>query len=939
MRTWRPAVWGLAGVLLSSCLHAGVNRWTTQGPLTGYVDALAVDPASPDIVYAGTRLGGVFKSANAGAHWSSVSQGWTYFEGGFWPLALAIDPQTPSTIYAGTAGGGVWKSTDGGNTWRQRADGFDPVAKTVNGLAIDPSQPDTIYAATNNGVFRSVDAGCTWVSSNSGLPTNPTYFYTNTIQIDPADPATLYLGTFANSLFKSTNAGATWFPAGNGLPYTNVSTVVIDPVNSTHLFLADGFYIPDIGGGTGLVLESDDAAVSWHPASTSLPDGFYGSIAFDPASPLTVYAASRGLGVFRSDDGGATWFPKSAGLLDLRVGPLAVGPGQRLVAGTDGFGVFRSDDGAAHWAAVPTGFDAALTTGLSIGVSNPDVIFARGEFFLDGLARSADAGQTWQVVGNGLPRPSATYAVAVDPEDADVVYVSQPIADGGPWAFKSTNGGDTWTQITTSALYDRIYYFSFDPSDPQVVYAGGFLFHWSNDGGATWMTSSTPLNFPSPILARPGEPLITLSSPTSYTRYPYLSTDGGDTWILSATGLPDATATLAADPSDGSRLYAGTPGHGIYVSTDSGATWTPTGAPANITFGSIAVDPGDSTHLVATAQAYVPPDTTPPALVAYPPQGVLETRDGGATWAPLNRGLDPPALQALEVAFAPDGQTIYLATPQSIQDYSFSASPWPAPGLVTPSSGPSAGGTAVTVGGRAFQIGAVVSVGGNAATGVTVVDTASITATTPSGAAGAADVLVRNPDGQFETLPRGFVYDFDDVPAGSDFHSGVVRLAQAGVTAGCGGNNFCPADSLTRGQMAVFLEKALHGPDFDLPKPPIHLDDVLPCSPEGPFILQLASEGLTVGCGIDVFCPDAPNTRAQGAVFILKAVHGSAYEPPPATGTVFSDVPAGAFAADFIEQLAAEGLTVGCGGGLFCPDNPLTRGQAAAYIAQSLLAP
>jgi hypothetical protein len=61
--------------------------------------------------------------------------------------------------------------------------------------------------------------------------------------------------------------------------------------------------------------------------------------------------------------------------------------------------------------------------------------------------------------------------------------------------------------------------------------------------------------------------------------------------------------------------------------------------------------------------------------------------------------------------------------------------------------------------------------------------------------------------------------------------------------------------------------------------------------------------------------------------------------PPPATGTLFTDVPASAFAANFIEQLAAEGVTVGCGGGLFCPDAPLTRGQAAAYITASILPP
>ena len=74
-------------------------------------------------------------------------------------------------------------------------------------------------------------------------------------------------------------------------------------------------------------------------------------------------------------------------------------------------------------------------------------------------------------------------------------------------------------------------------------------------------------------------------------------------------------------------------------------------------------------------------------------------------------------------------------------------------------------------------------------------------------------------------------------------------------------------------------------------------------------------------------------------MFILKAEHGASDVPPPATGLVFADVPPNGFAADDIEQLAAEGITVGCGGALFCLDADPTRGQAAAYITARLLGP
>ncbi len=83
------------------------------------------------------------------------------------------------------------------------------------------------------------------------------------------------------------------------------------------------------------------------------------------------------------------------------------------------------------------------------------------------------------------------------------------------------------------------------------------------------------------------------------------------------------------------------------------------------------------------------------------------------------------------------------------------------------------------------------------------------------------------------------------------------------------------------------------------------------------------------------YCPAAPLTRAAMAVLLLKTEHGSDFVPPPATGTVFADVPADAFAAAWIEQLAAEGVTAGCGAGNFCPDATVSRAQAAALVVRA----
>lgn len=100
-------------------------------------------------------------------------------------------------------------------------------------------------------------------------------------------------------------------------------------------------------------------------------------------------------------------------------------------------------------------------------------------------------------------------------------------------------------------------------------------------------------------------------------------------------------------------------------------------------------------------------------------------------------------------------------------------------------------------------------------------------------------------------------------------------------------------------------------------------------------------DGLTTGCGSAPprFCPDQPLNRAEMAVFLLRAKHGGAYTPPAATGTVFADVPVNYWAASWIEQLAAEGITTGCAPGLYCPEAPVSRAQMAAFLTRTFSLP
>lgn len=233
---------------------------------------------------------------------------------------------------------------------------------------------------------------------------------------------------------------------------------------------------------------------------------------------------------------------------------------------------------------------------------------------------------------------------------------------------------------------------------------------------------------------------------------------------------------------------------------------------------------------------------------------------------------------------------------------------------IAPASGPAAGGTAVSISGTNFDPGVAVTIGGLGAGNVVRVSNTQITAQTPALPPGSlSDVVVTNPDTTAGTLLLGWVADFLDVPAAHQFHEFVARLVSNGVTVGCGGGLYCVDNPTTRAQMAVFLLRARLG--FCFTPPPATgtvFADVAAANIYAAWIEELERQGLTAGCGNGNYCPDASVTRAQMAVFLLNTAYGPGYVPPAATGTVFDDVPQGAFADDWIEDLVARGITAGC---------------------------
>jgi hypothetical protein len=183
---------------------------------------------------------------------------------------------------------------------------------------------------------------------------------------------------------------------------------------------------------------------------------------------------------------------------------------------------------------------------------------------------------------------------------------------------------------------------------------------------------------------------------------------------------------------------------------------------------------------------------------------------------------------------------------------------------------------------------------------------------------------------------------FADVPFSYWANGFIERLYSYGVTGGCSTSplNYCPNSNVTRASMAVFILRAKYG---DAYVPPTATGTVFTDVPAGSFaaayIEALYAEGITGGCGGGKYCPNKTITRAEMAVFILRGIYGNAYVPPTASGTMFDDVPSGYWAAAWIEAMAGEGITSGCGSNKFCPSNPVTRAEMAVFLVTAFNLP
>lgn len=633
-------------ILTATPTGAGVHRWTPVGPEGGTVTQLLPDPTTPDVVWALVDHR-PFRSADGGLTWSERSTGLPF------PLlqppveSLAIDRAQPDTLLA--KAGGLYRTTDAGVSWSLVLE-----ASTLGSsfhLQGDPTAPGTFYVVNGLGplrVRRSTDHGATWAPVGNDL-VSPLITVVGGFAVDPLTPGRWYAQTAAgtNHLFVSTDFGASWIERGTGLPATDhLTDLFVAPTNPTTIWIASA--------GSGLH-RSTDAGATFARSGPVRKDAYV--VAVDPSDAQTVLAldgSARPNQYWRSSDVGTSWarrdvhvtrLPKPA-ITALAIDPFAA---TRLWAGTSRDGILASTDGAASWTPANAGLPRERTVCTLAAEPDGGTLHA----IADGnLWTTRDGGTSWLPNTPDLAPPDAlakVTGVALDPNDADVVYAASP---GG--VFKSVDAGATWGPSGTGLPSSGARGVAVDPSASQTVYATTAAgVYRSLDGG-----TSFALRGPGAFTTVAVDP--TLTSTLYFDGGVAVSTDGG----LSTTTpeliepfvdppgavLVDLIASVAPSPTAPGLVYAGvdaTLGNmpqiwnegSLGLSTNRLGTYDEL-SPVRTT--ALRVDPADELHLYVGV-----------------PEGARRSRDGGTTLESFRAGLG-----GTPCAFAggAPGQPLYAGT-------------------------------------------------------------------------------------------------------------------------------------------------------------------------------------------------------------------------------------------------------------------------------------
>lgn len=631
--------------------------------------------------------------------------------------SIDVVTDQPDIMYAGSASGGLWKSVSGGIDWEPVFN--DQTTASIGAVAIQQSNPSVVWVGTGegnprnslnggDGIYRTLDGGKTW--TKMGLEKTR---HIHRIIIHPDDPNTVYVGAIGSpwgehqerGIYKTTDGGKTW----NQILFTNIRSgaadLVMDPSNPNKLIAAmwehkrDPWFFKSGGPGSGLYVTHDGGA-TWKQRTDEdgLPKGELGriGIAIAPSRPNVVYALieSKKNALYRSNDGGFKWEKINDGndignrpfyYSEIYVDPV----NENRVYSIFTYVNVSVDGGKSFTQLMPAyGVDNGVHPdhhAWYIHPNNPDFMIDGND---GGLNITRDRGQTWRFVEN-LP-VGQFYHVSVDNDIPYNVYGG--MQDNGSWAgpayvwraqgirnhyWQEVSFGDGFdvlpdprdsrygistAQQGYASIYDRKTGYNEmvrptypdgdvelrfnwnvgmarDPQNPSTVYFGSQFVHRSMDGGQNWEIISPDLTTNDPEKQKQGE-------------------SGGLT--MDATGAENYCTILVIEPSplNSDVLWVGTDDGNIQLSRNGGDTWTNVGGnlpglPKGTWITQIKASNKNEGEALMVANDYRRFNYTP---YAY------RTRDYGQTWQRIVDGSDAVSYALAIVEDPEEARLLFLGT-------------------------------------------------------------------------------------------------------------------------------------------------------------------------------------------------------------------------------------------------------------------------------------
>jgi photosystem II stability/assembly factor-like uncharacterized protein len=619
----------------------------------GRVNSIEVSPTDPNLLFAGTAAGGIWKSTNNGGAWTPVNITAIPVIG---ISDIAISTKAPLIMYAATgdANGarpgdltgypaytyGIIKSTDGGNSWAPTGLTYDAVQNAVIArLWIDPRDENIVVAATYSGIMRTTDGGKSWKQQASGT-------YRDLIG-NPSVVSVLYASTYrlngGAQILRSTDAGVTWeatysIPGANRirLAVTKANANVVAAVASNYQSQGlEGVYKSTDGGKTFAELPTNLNLLGWNAdGRDSRGQGFYDlAMEISPTNANVMFVG--GINAWRTTNNGSSWV-LSAHWTGAGGAPwvhadhhyFKFHPTQNRLYSTHDGGIARSTDQGISWRDISNGMKIQQYYGLATSNTNPSLTIAGAQDNGTALSKNNGSSFVHTLDGDGM-------MAAIDYVDPSIMYGSQYY--GAFW--RTTNQGTNWTFASNqNARGDNraawVAPIAADPKTQGTVYIGYGNVYKSTNAGSSWskisnISSSVPTRW---ISVAPSDPKYIY---VAYDNALWFTTNGGTNW-QQQTGLSGFIMGVEVHPTDPKTFYVALGGFSagqklMRVSNGTVTNLTGNGLP-NVPCNTVVYQRGGTNRL------FVGTDL-----------GVFFSDEGSGFWQPYGTGMPPIMVSSMRL--------------------------------------------------------------------------------------------------------------------------------------------------------------------------------------------------------------------------------------------------------------------------------------------------